>query len=228
MLVNDNSKIYVGSTEVEKVYQGITLIYEKQGTPYTPLSYLESDGNQRIDTGYYISGSKATYKIKYNHISNNMRAVVGNYIARPYYKTVITIHGGNFYASNKNPTGIKYTLNEIHEIEMTVVAGTDNDRNGTYEIKENGQIIGSGGRVGAFPPSTTTYKNVIMFTQHSGGNYELPGANCRIYYFKMYDNDVLVRDFIPVLDENNVPCMYDRVTKQFYYNSGTGDFTYEL
>ena len=35
MLVSNTSKIYVGSTEVEKVYQGSTLIYEKQGAPYS-------------------------------------------------------------------------------------------------------------------------------------------------------------------------------------------------
>ena len=46
----------------------------------------------------------------------------------------------------------------------------------------------------------------------------------KIYYFKIYDNDVLVRDFIPVLDNYGTPCMYDKVERKFYYNAGTGDF----
>ena len=36
----------------------------------------------------------------------------------------------------------------------------------------------------------------------------------------------LTRDFIPVLDLDGVPCMYDQVTKQMFYNSGTGNFLY--
>ena len=33
-------------------------------------------------------------------------------------------------------------------------------------------------------------------------------------------------DLIPVLDKNNIPCMFDKVTKQFFYNQGTGQFLY--
>ena len=28
----------------------------------------------------------------------------------------------------------------------------------------------------------------------------------------------------PVIDERNVPCFYDSITGQYYYNKGTGDF----
>ena len=49
-------------------------------------------------------------------------------------------------------------------------------------------------------------------------------SSVRMYNFKIYDNDVLVRDMIPVLDPTGTPCMYDKVEGKFYYNSGTGDF----
>ncbi len=45
-------------------------------------------------------------------------------------------------------------------------------------------------------------------------------------YFKIYSNNKLVRDFIPVLDEDNKPCLYDKVEKKYYYNQGTGEFLY--
>jgi hypothetical protein len=48
----------------------------------------------------------------------------------------------------------------------------------------------------------------------------------RNYGMKLYRNDVLVRDFIPVLDLNDEPCMYDRVTGRCFYNQGTGAFLY--
>jgi hypothetical protein len=49
-------------------------------------------------------------------------------------------------------------------------------------------------------------------------------ANMKLYYIKIWDNGTLVRDFIPVLDENNVACLYDKVSGTYYYNAGTDDF----
>ena len=49
-------------------------------------------------------------------------------------------------------------------------------------------------------------------------------ANARIYACQIYNGATLVRDFKPALDENNVACMYDAVTEQYFYNAGTGDF----
>lgn len=49
----------------------------------------------------------------------------------------------------------------------------------------------------------------------------------RMYYCKIYDNDILVRDFIPAIrDSDGKAGLYDLVTNQFYTNAGTGaDFT---
>jgi hypothetical protein len=47
-----------------------------------------------------------------------------------------------------------------------------------------------------------------------------------MYSFKIWDNGVLVRDFIPVLDFDNRPCMYDKVNDELYYNQGAEEFSY--
>ena len=36
--------------------------------------------------------------------------------------------------------------------------------------------------------------------------------------------DIPIRAFIPALDKNGTPCMFDKVSKQPFYNSGTGQF----
>ena len=46
----------------------------------------------------------------------------------------------------------------------------------------------------------------------------------RIYSFMVYDNGNLIRNMIPILDKNNVPCMWDKITGQFFYNAGTENF----
>lgn len=46
-------------------------------------------------------------------------------------------------------------------------------------------------------------------------------------YVKIWDNnDNLVADFVPVVKMDGTVCMYDKVNKRYYYNAGTGTFTY--
>lgn len=49
----------------------------------------------------------------------------------------------------------------------------------------------------------------------------------KLYYCKMWQSEALVRDMIPVLDEAGIPGLYDNVTKEMFYNAGSGDFLYE-
>ena len=51
-------------------------------------------------------------------------------------------------------------------------------------------------------------------------------ASVKVYQVKLYNGSNLIRYFIPALDPNGKPCMWDTVTKQPFYNVGTGEFTY--
>ena len=66
----------------------------------------------------------------------------------------------------------------------------------------------------SFNPISTSIK---IFAEASG----------KIYYCKIYDNNQLVGDFVPALDENNVPCLYDKVSSQYFYNTGAGTLGYQ-
>lgn len=72
-----------------------------------------------------------------------------------------------------------------------------------------------------------TYNGVIYLFKISSANTDYAGKS-KIYYFQMYQSDQLTLDLIPVLDQNNIPCMYDKVSDQFFYNQGTGTFGYEI
>ena len=50
-------------------------------------------------------------------------------------------------------------------------------------------------------------------------------AKMRLYSCKIYEDGVLVRDFIPAEDDTGVLGMYDLVYRTFYKNYGTGSFT---
>lgn len=72
--------------------------------------------------------------------------------------------------------------------------------------------------------SFETPRTITLFAINR--NPVMPGK-ARIYSCKLYDNGVLVRDFKPALDDNNIPCLYDKVTQQYFYNAGTGTFNYQ-
>lgn len=48
-------------------------------------------------------------------------------------------------------------------------------------------------------------------------------ATCKIYSCMVEDADgAIVRDIVAAEDASGVPCLYDKVTKQFFYNRGSG------
>lgn len=70
--------------------------------------------------------------------------------------------------------------------------------------------------------------NYLNYIQSTGTQYIDTGitgnSNIKIQpKFEMND-DVLVRDYAPCLDKNGTVCMYDKVNKEYVYNSGTGEF----
>ena len=86
----------------------------------------------------------------------------------------------------------------------------------------NGSAETDSGRL----PAVTGYA-FDLFNINLRGNHGFASpAGTRIYYCKFFENGTLVRNFIPVLDRYGVPCMFDSVTKNRFYNAGTGTFTY--
>ena len=51
-------------------------------------------------------------------------------------------------------------------------------------------------------------------------------TSLKLYILKLYDSDTLVRDYIPVIDSTERPCLFDKVSRECYYNQGTGEFLY--
>ncbi len=52
------------------------------------------------------------------------------------------------------------------------------------------------------------------------------GSGLRLYYFKVYQSNVLIRDFIPVYRKSDhMVGLYDKVNDFFYQNQGSGAFT---
>lgn len=221
MIVDENTKIYVGETEIEKVCQGQNIIYEKQ-QPFTKLQYIENDGNQYIMTGIYLSNNVLRCVTKARGTSTAIVYSDGFILSGFYNDTygIGDIYGDSernrwafYYGNNLNVyTNLYYTKNIDYELDWTIGARDYN------VIVDNNQEQGQKSAI-SYPNNT----QLTMFARGTNSQYRFKG---RIYYMKIYVDAVLVRDFIPVLDENNVPCMYDKVSKTYFYNAGRGQFLY--
>ncbi|MDW2995919.1 MAG: InlB B-repeat-containing protein [Alphaproteobacteria bacterium] len=71
--------------------------------------------------------------------------------------------------------------------------------------------------------------HLYLFSLNSNNNAAIGSTDTKVKKIRLYDmqifnNNTLIRDFIPVLDSNGVPCMYDRIENKLYYNAGKGSF----
>lgn len=169
--------------------------------------YLESTGTQYIDTGIPLSNEN-TVKTKIRILKVNNSFFYGS--RKSYMVDAFGLHRN--YAPFGSDSGMNY---------VDLSAGTD------YIVEQSQNGISINGELKkTYPVSTfTTPENCYLFyLRQEGGFYDSP-SSARIYYFQVWDNGTLVRDFIPCLDASNVPCMYDLVGKKPYYNAGTGSFS---
>ena len=218
MIVDENTKIYVGDIQIKKIYQGNTDI---SPLPYTELEYIEDTGTQYINTGFQANGGMtAKYRAAWTD--------KGGYIVGSHnYNNPYGRNGGNYsdassmwelgYGDYYPRISHQFAKEQIYDVEFSTIIGQ------AY-LKVDGETLHTDTRT-----TTISTLDVMVFTNSYSvrNNPSAPGTKARLYWLKIYDsNGNLVRDFIPVLDKSNVPCLYDKVSKTYFYNQGTGQFLY--
>lgn len=192
---------------VERISSGGLILWEKARKKYkAELKYLESTGRQCIDTGIL-----ATATTDYEFVGSICDDTKTGWIAGA--PTWIGVHKkAGTVAITQTSTGMTYNTVDIDEVFTIGLFGAKSYFNGveTNTLKRNN--------------STMT---LFLFAYHHTNDTGTINSSIRMWSFKIWDNGTIVRDFIPVLDWNDVPCMYDKVSGELFYNQGTGEFSYE-
>ena len=180
------------------------------------IEYIESTGRQYIDTG--LTTAPGTLEIKvisdvnFPNINNSPETSNGSrcfYISSPNAGLQVYLNGGHIY---NQVNLISIQANTDYIIETVTTAKTrDLTINGVY-------------RHDSFSRSITDNAPIYTFGSPNYAGEVDGGIKVKMRNQKFYVNSNLVRDFIPVLDKNNVPCLWDKITGQFFYNAGTGSF----
>ena len=175
--------------------------------PYDAAAeYLESTGTQWIDTG--IVPTRTTKSVFDYQLTSQTagRGLFGSYkIKSNYYiyQNSATSFEVGFGGHKSNAFMSDLYLHEIEFDDLSVLV--------------DGKTVYTGSNYFASHEYT-----LPLFTIRSE-NTIYKGSSARIFYLEIYDDGVLVRDFVPVR-VGTVGYMYDRVSGKLFGNQGTGEF----
>ncbi len=190
---------------------------------FTEIEYLRTEGKGYFDTGILYNGK---YGIEFKGLQEgsapNHAAWFG---ARTTYddtrtqKFVVWGESDNWainYFTTTNRSVTPFSPNTIYVVKFNKnvlsINGTTYNYYGSVSTQTTPVTLTLGG-------VNNRYSHVAGTTVYNGDNqvdYRL--GKLRIYYCKIWDeNQNLIRDYVPVKDSKGVECLYDRVTKSFYY-----------
>lgn len=207
--VNINEDIITSSKWVKSVN-----VYKKQSDMVTPVTYIEGTGTQYIDTGFKPN--------------QDTRVVIDIDIGtQNSYPTALLGGRNGDEASESSFVIFVVSASHFRTDFGSETVDIDASTSGRFLIDKNKTICTVNGTT--YTNSVATFQSnytLAILTENDIGGYDTRITKGKIYSCKIYDNDILVRDYIPVLDSNNTPCLLDKVAGQLYYNKGTGDFQY--
>ena len=228
VIENDELRYTGNLDEKEKEYAKSLNVKEKNLLPdeYQQVEYIESTGTQYIDTNF--KGNQDT-KI-------TCESVISDEFKSGYYQ-------GLFGATDVN-VSTELNRNVIHmhrasasnliimatygnKIKIIGFSG-DITKKHIYELDKNiykvdNEIIYS------YPMQTfMCTQNINIFRDNNSYTQDKRYCNMKLYSFKIYDNESLIRNFIPCYrNTDNIIGLYDTVEGKFYTNQGDktkGDF----
>lgn len=175
------------------------------------LTYIEGTGTQYIDTLFTPdNNSSVEMEVSFSTAPTDTNALFGSRISatsrnfsimKPQGYT-LTFYYDTFWNSSLTPSA-----NVRYKFKMD---------------KENAYIDGT--LVHTFSSATFTCpSNAVIWGLRTDATKNLSGK-FKLYSCRFWDDGVLVRDFIPVKDDNDVVCLYDNVSGTYYYNAGSGNF----
>ena len=177
-------------------------------TGYRLCNYLESTGTQTINTGLTpVYGDEINLIAYRTSDTNSILYASGTLTVTGSAKGVLYCR--YFTSTNKDATEIRQENfpfdAQYHHIMIS--------KDGFYS---------DGNFVKKLPGERAEAGTLIIFRGTTSF------GKIRIKRFYITRDGAYTLNLIPALDRNGTPCMYDTVSKQTFYNAGTGEFLYEL
>lgn len=204
----DDVQLQELSKDTEWIFQFVPA--PKLPSGYTELEYIQSSGTQYIDTGFKPNqDTRVVTKFDMMQTDTTRRKLWGSGSGS---------YNLDFALWNSGTTKLQsyYGTKTNDAVPITDMS---------LNVDANKNIWKYSGETITFDKNnfTCAYSMYIFNVNKDNSPAYLPGM-MKLYLFKIYDNDVLVRDFIPCKNPSGTVGLYDSVNNQFYQNAGTGTF----
>lgn len=211
-----NNKFYV-SPNGTKFTGGAKMIYDTNDVQYQQVEYIANPNKGYINTALYTSSNtKVECSVKFTEISRS-QAIFGCRTADGSTKNSFVTWGldsntfrNDFISTTNTVSGVTVNASTIYNI--TKHAGTL-----TVNNKSSATITGT-----LTNNSTTLY----IFNVHQPNPSASQYFTGQLYYFKVYNSNTLMQDFIPVKRVSDSKYgLFDRVNRVFYTAGNNIEFT---
>ena len=169
---------------------------------YTRLEYIESTGTQYISTG--ITPTENTKVVIEFNSSNSSGVVFGQDSG---YKVNAFMFAMTVVVFDSTKKDISISANAKHTVQVAPKA---------FKVDNGSSQYIYANKVNAAYP-------MFLFGNNRKGKFS-EGVAMKLYSFKVYENDVLIADYIPCKQGNAVG-LYDDVAGAMNLPLGAGDFT---
>ena len=201
------------------------MAFEKSGgglpEGYTAVNYLQSSGTQWIEMGVAPNqNTKAVLKLKINDFNGQVgSSLIGSRTGantNDQFSTYLDVIGDGrlLFRMDGQTQAIAWTGINTNKIYIVTLSGTEMKA----ELEDGTAVFLKTFSV----PDFTSTVTMALFKSKPFNN----GFQGRVYSCKHYSGDELIQDFVPCLDAEGVPCMFDFVSRKSFYNAGTGSFTW--
>lgn len=192
----DSISLRLGSVEISKAYLGSELVHDANPLPYTPLTWVGSTGAEstgvKFDLGHNLL-STMTFEFD-SHLVNAAWALA----------IQAAVSDGVTWANDKNQLNIYRTSNSRYDyLYFSSTKTATGNKTGRHTFKLDG---------GLWMDSTQVTTISTPQSVAAGGSIWINGY--KIYGFKLWDNGVLIADFIPALYQG-VYGLWDTVNDTF-------------
>ena len=204
----DDKPIKELSKDTEWIFQFVPA--PKLPSGYTELEYIQSSGTQYIDTGFKPNqDTRVVTKFDMIQTDTAWRKLWGSGSGS---------YNLDFALWNDGTTKLQsyYGTKTNNAVPITSMS---------LNVDANKNIWEYSGETITFDKNnfTCAYSMYIFNVNKDNSSAYLPGM-MKLYFFKIYNNEVLVRDFIPCKNPSGAIGLYDTVNNKFYQNVGSGTF----
>lgn len=182
-------------------------------TKYTKLEYIESNGTQYIDTGFkHNQDTRVVMNVQptASSLSSNVFLFDG--------ASGNTTRKGVFYHASASKWAVDYKSDSNRQY----ISNTATNANFIIDYDKNVCTINN--ETITFTASTfQSTVNMALFATNYNGTVQAY-VSAKLYSCQIYDNGILIRDFVPALRSDGIAGLYDAINDKFYVSSGSGNF----